>query len=429
MTTLNAPAPAGYRMPRTFVNRRALARRLATDAALIAVGATSAFQVLGFTATLLTVVCLVLVPAVLLIRLTLIQAVPMILATVGFVAFFVSSQINALPITDQRVLQWAGFGVYYLGVLVVTGTELERVFSVLAGIAVGTILYTQSAGLPFSALAGFADQWKYALAPWVTIIVLYVMAQLNTAVPLQASALVTIAVVSLLENYRSHAVVCLGAAAVLTIGWLAAGRMSRWLQLGLVAGFGALLYTLIPAIAMSGIAGDAIQRKTAAQLDSGVPTILAGRTESPLSIAAILDRPWFGWGSADFISPEVFDRAKSIAISLGFNPNMPIEASWYLSNGRVSLHSVLLTAWAEGGVLAALLPLGLLAAAIAIIWTAPSFGLWQGLAVVVSVQAIWDLLFSPTSYNLLPTFALLALIWVARWSQHTESPPIPKVCS
>ena len=141
--------------------------------------------------------------------------------------------------------------------------------------------------------------------------------------------------------------------------------------------------------------------------------ILAGRTESPLSIAAILDRPWFGWGTADNLSAEVFEHGRSIAIAWGFDPTLPIETSWYLRNGAVSLHSVLLTAWAEGGVIAALLPLGLLLAAVGIVWNASRYGRWAPLAVYLSIQAVWDLLFSPTSYNLLPDFALLAVLYVA----------------
>jgi hypothetical protein len=87
---------------------------------------------------------------------------------------------------------------------------------------------------------------------------------------------------------------------------------------------------------------------------------------------------------------------------------------WHYTNGDVSLHSVLFEAWAEGGMFAGLLPLGLLAAALAIVFNADRYGQWAALAVVVSVQAAWDLLFSPWSYNILPTYAILAVLFGAR---------------
>jgi hypothetical protein len=99
---------------------------------------------------------------------------------------------------------------------------------------------------------------------------------------------------------------------------------------------------------------------------------------------------------------------------LGFRPDFPIQASWYLPNGDVSLHSVLLSGWVEGGIVAALLPLGLLVAALMMVWNAPRYGIWAALVLQISVQAIWDLLFSPFSYNLLPAFAILALVFTAR---------------
>jgi hypothetical protein len=407
---LIADIPAGG----TFETQRAQARRLVICVLLIAVGALSAIQVIGFTSTMLTPFCLLLAPAVLLMRPTRGQLLPLVLALIGFVAFFISSQVNDLSIMDQRVLQWAAFAIYYVGFLVLAGKDVERCFSILCGIAIGTIIYFALPGGPYANLSSLADLWKYAWAQWATIILLYLLIQLRVSLPMQMLFLVALAGFSLVENYRSHAMVCLATAAVLVVGWLGATKLARWVQLLIVALFGAGVATLVPAIAMSGIAGEAIQRKTELQANSGVPALLAGRTESPLSLTAILDRPWFGWGTANNISPEVIERAKATAFGLGFRPDFPIEHTWYLDNGDVSLHSILLTAWAEGGLFAALLPLALFAGALMIIWSAPRYGRWAALAIVVAIQAVWDLLFSPTSYNTLPALAVLALVFAAR---------------
>ncbi len=398
----------------SFDARRAQARQIAVAAALIALGATSAGQVLGFSLTMLTPICLLLAPARLLMRPTVGQWLLLSLAVIGFIAFLVSSQINGLSLTDQRVLQWLSFAVYFMGFLVLAGRDVERACSLLCGVAIGTVVYYTLPGNAFAGLYQFADLWKYAWGQWIVIIVIYLLAALKLSVELQAVFLVLLAGFSLVENYRSLATNCVIAALIIILGWLFAGKIARWLQLMIVVGLGAGLYTLVPKIALSGLVGDAIRRKTEFQANTGVPLILAGRTESPLSISAIQDRPWFGWGSANNISAEVFDRAKTLAIDLGFDPTYPIEGTWYLENGDVSLHSVLLAAWAEGGLFSALLPLGLFCAALAIIWNAGRYGRWAALAVVVSVQAIWDLVFSPYSYNFIPGLALLAVLFAAR---------------
>ena len=221
---------------------------------------------------------------------------------------------------------------------------------------------------------------------------------------------------SLVEDFRSLATNCVIAALILLAGWLFTGKITRWLQLTIIAVFGAVTQTLLLKIVASGLAGDAVRLKTQNQLaeSAGVPLILAGRTESPLSISAILDRPWFGWGSANTISAQTFDRAIKLAISLGFDPSYPFERAWYGEHGEVSLHSVLLAAWAEGGVFAALLPLGLFVAAVTIIFNASRYGRWAALVILLSVLAAWDLLFSPYGYNSLPGYAILAVLFAAR---------------
>lgn len=415
MTAIHArPTPADVPSGGTFEVQRARAHNFLVDVALIAIGAASAIQVVNVTATMLTPICLLLAFAILLVRPSLGQWLPLVLALIGFAAFVVSSQVNDLAITDQRVLHWASFAVYYAGCLALAWRDLERAFSILCGVAIGTVVYSLLPGGPSAGLVTLADLWKYAWAQWATIILLYLLIQFRVSLSIQAFALIGLAGFSLVENYRSHAIICIATAAVMIVGALGAGKMARWLQLSIVALFGAVVATLVPAIALSGIAGEAIQRKTELQASSGVPTLLAGRTESPLSITAVLERPWFGWGTANDITPEVFERAKSVAFNLGFRPDFPIEGTWYLPNGDVSLHSILLSTWAEGGVFAALLPVGLLAAALMIIWNAPRYGRWLGLAVMISVQLVWDLLFSPMSYNTLPSMALIALVWAAR---------------
>ena len=399
----------------SFERRRQTARRALTVVVLIALGATTAIQIQGFTLTMLAPMCLLLAPALLLTRLTLGQWLPLVLALTGFAAFCISAQINHLSLVDQRVQQWAAFAVYFAGFLVLAGRDLLRIFAIYCGIAIGAAAYSVfHVGASADTYDSTAELWKYGFGQWIILILLFCLVLMKVPVPLQALALLLVAAYSLSADYRSLATNCALVTVIALVGWVAGNRVPRWVQAALVALSGTAMYAIVPRLAADGLLGDAIARKTETQLAEGVPLILAGRTESPLSMSAILERPWFGWASANNISAEAFDRAKSLAIALGFDPAVPIESGWYFANGDVSLHSVLLGAWAEGGLFAALLPLGLMSAALAMIWNAPRYGRWCVLVIAVSLQAVWDLLFSPWSYGSLSGFAMLAVVFAAR---------------
>ena len=406
---------------KSFEKRSVNARRALTIVGLVGFGATSGFHFLGATLTMLDAFCLLFAPALLIWRPTRGQWLPLALAGIGFLGFFVSAQINHVSLTDPRVLQWPSFACYYVGFLVLAGRDLERVCSLMCGVAVGVFFYYLQPGkLPpepvvgANEAVGFEAIWKFAFGQWTVIILLFLLILLKATVPLQMLYLVAIGAFSLLEDFRSLATNCVVAAIIVLVGYLSAGKIARWQQLAVVGVFGGATYKLVLKIASSGLAGDAVARKTAKQSNDGVPFILAGRTESPLSISAIMDRPWFGWGSANNISTEATDRARSLAISIGFDPAYDFEQMWHYVNGDVSLHSVLFESFAEGGVFAALLAVALLVEAFLIIFNSDRYGKWSVLAVFVAVQATWDLLFSPWSYNILPGYAVLAVLFAAR---------------
>ena len=408
----------------TFECRRAYARQVLTAVILVALGATSAIQIQGFTLTMLAPICLFLAPAFLLTRPTVGEWIPLVLAVTGFAAFCVSAQLNGLSLLDERVQQWAAFAVYYVGILVVAGRDLLRCLSLYCGIAIGAIIYGLLPGNGSDVFyRSAADMWKYGLGQWTVIILLFVAIVAKAPPAMQALLLIALAAFSLSQDYRSLATNCFLAGVIVLVGWIFADRMTRWLQLAIVGATGVAVYLLLPRLAASGVFGTAIQRKTESQLAEGVPLILAGRTESPLSISAISERPWFGWASANNISAEVFDHARRLAISLGFDPTLRLESGWYYPNGDVSLHSILLGSWAEAGLFSALLPLGLVVAALVMIWNAPRYGRWAALVIAVSIQAIWDLLFSPWAYGSLSGYAVLAALFAARHLIGPNSPP------
>lgn len=84
---------------------------------------------------------------------------------------------------------------------------------------------------------------------------------------------------------------------VLSINLLFGTRIRRgWQFAGLIA-VGLVFSYVMPIAARAGIFGSALQRKTVDQDGFNVPLLLAGRTEPPMTISAILERPLLGWGA------------------------------------------------------------------------------------------------------------------------------------
>jgi O-antigen ligase len=181
-----------------------------------------------------------------------------------------------------------------------------------------------------------------------------------------------------------------------------------------VIAFGLLFSYVMPIAAHAGLFGPALQAKQIEQETTHLPILLAGRTEPPMTITAIMERPLLGWGSALKMTPEFYARAEHFAIRMGYPPTFPFERYWRLPpTADSAMHSLLLGSWAEGGLLAVLLPAFLLMACIGVVWSYPRFGIWAPLAIMVALQGIWDLLYAPWAYNMLAEYACIALLYGA----------------
>lgn len=394
-------------------------------AAIFAVGATSCVQIANVTVTALSVVCLLLVPGWLLMAHRGVDLVPLVLAGLGWISFLASCVVNDVSPLWPNAIAPAAFGLYLMGLTVITERGLDAIAAVLAGLAAGTVVYFMTQGIELTQTGGFLNFWKYGIAPAVTILMVYGLTLARVPAWVQPAALFALGLVSLGLNYRSHALVCVLAAGVLAINHLFGSRMRRgWQFAGLIA-VGLAFSYLMPVAARAGLFGSALQRKTVEQDAFNVPLLLAGRTEPPMTITAILERPLLGWGSAMNLTPDVYTQAEHLAIWMGFSPTFPFELLWRLPPTNYSAtHSILLGSWAEGGVLAALLPLSLLVACLGIVWNFTRLGRWAPLGVTVALQGIWDLIYGPWQYNMIPTFACIALLFSAIHFRrsHSESP-------
>lgn len=382
--------------------------------AVFALGALSAVQVANYTVTVLSIVCLLLVPAFLLMEHTGTELLPLVLAVGGWISYAISSLLNEVTLLWPNALAPASFSLYLIGISVLTGRAVDKVATVLAGIGAGTVFFFVGKGIELTHTGSFLDLWKYGIAPGVTVLLVYGLTIVGTSFLVQAAALGLLGIASLALNFRSHALVCLVTAAIFVTHHYFAARLRRGWRFIVILGFGIAFSYIMPLAARAGLFGPTLREKTIEQETDNLPILLAGRTEPPMSLTAIADRPLLGWGSALNLTPDVYTRAEHVAISWGYPADFEFAGYWRLPASDYSaIHSILLGSWAEGGLIAALLPAWLLIACLAIVWNYPRFGGWAPLAVVVALQGIWDLLYAPWTYNTTASYACIAVLYSA----------------
>jgi hypothetical protein len=383
-------------------------------AAMFAIGAMSSIQIANVTVTALSVVCLLLVPGWLLMTHRGADLIPLVLAAVGWISFLASCLLNDVSVLWPNAVAPAAFGLYLMGLTVLTGRAVDAIAAMLAGLAVGTVVFFLTQGVALTHTGNFLDVWKYGVASAATILMLFALTSTRAPTWVPPAALAVLGLASLGLNYRSHALVCVLASATLFINRFLGSRIRRGWQFAGLIGVGLVFAYVMPIAARAGLFGSALLRKTVQQDAVDVPLLLAGRSEPPMTITAISERPLLGWGNALNFTQDMYTQAEHLAIRMGFSPDFPFDAIWRIPPSDYSAtHSILLGSWAEGGVLAVLLPASLLVACIGIFWNFTRLGRWAPLGVTVALQGIWDLLYGPWQYNMIPTFACIALLFSA----------------
>lgn len=391
--------------------------------AVFAIGATSSLHLMQYAVTGLSVVCLLLIPAFLMMTHRGIDLLPLLLGVVGWISFIMSALVNGVSLLWPNALGPGAFSLYLMGLTVVTGRSINRIGWVLGGIGLGTVVFFSGRGIELTQTGNFLDVWKYGVAPGATILLLFGLIIARVRPTFIAVALLALGLASLGLNYRSHALVCLLAAATILIRQAFGTRIKKGWQLAGVIGFGLLFGNVMPALARTGIFGPALQAKTLLQDTANLPILLAGRTEPPMSVTAILEHPLLGWGSALRLDSDFYARAEHLAVRWGYEPNFPFEGYWRLPPNDYSFHSIILGSWAEGGLLAALLPLWLLFACCALVWNFTRYGKWGPLVLTIALQTIWDLLFAPWMYNAPAVYACIALLFCAAHFRRAPAAP------
>ena len=404
----------GFTPLETSLDNRTSKATVLGHLAVFAIGAASAIQVMNFTATVLSVVCLLLVPAFLLMKHRGVDLVPLVLAALGWISFLASCLVNGVSVLWPNALAPAAFSLYFIGLTVLTGRAVDLIATVLAGIGAGTLVFFMTEGIELSNTGSFLDLWKYGIAHAVTILIVFGLTTARVPPIVYPVVLALLGLASLGLNFRSHALVCLLASATLFTHRFLGSRIQRGWQFAGIVMFGLLFAYVMPFAARAGLFGPALQQKTIEQEATNLPVLLAGRTEPPMTITAIMQRPLLGWGSAEKMPPDFYAQAEHLAVRMGYAPTFPFDIYWRLpADDYSAVHSILLGSWAEGGLLAVLLPAWLLVACIGVVWNNTRFGIWAPLALTVALQGIWDLLYAPWTYNMVAEYACIALLFGA----------------
>ncbi|MBD7917216.1 hypothetical protein H9657_02855 [Cellulomonas sp. Sa3CUA2] len=322
----------------------------------------------------------------------------MLLALIGVAAFVTSAVLNSTAVSSSGVGNFFVVALFLASGSVVLKGQSEAV-QYVTSLACGTSAYYILAYVfgfgPVNIQSGFAELWKYGLAYPMAILATALACRSRRRLVLAPAVLVFLGCVGLILDYRSFGVVCLVSAAGTLANSMSPKAAVRLVVVGALA---ACLAIVVPAMIAAGIFGDAVRERTLAQGNISGPMLLAGRTEPPLSLAAISERPVIGWGDAQQIGNNTVSRGAALAWSLGMQDPKAYLPFWIRNGGAISLHSVLFGSWVEGGVLAAALPIALLCLFATALVRAR--GRWGAVVMLVASSGIWNVIFSPWSGNL-----------------------------
>jgi hypothetical protein len=81
------------------------------------------------------------------------------------------------------------------------------------------------------------------------------------------------------------------------------------------------------------------------------PILLAGRSELAFEVSAIVQNPFLGNGSSPALTYEIQNRAQKINSYFGVKTELTSAYKSTLQSGNVPQHSMLFSAWVEGGIM------------------------------------------------------------------------------
>lgn len=198
-------------------------------------------------------------------------------------------------------------------------------------------------------------------------------------------------------------------------------RVRPWTVVLVIGLCGLAVFQIMQAVILEGVLGEAAQARSELQLQASGSLVTGGRPELGAALALLLRQPW-GYGSGVLPTSSDVWAAKSGMHALNYDPNNGYVANYMFGSGY-EVHSVLGDLWIRFGFVGALLALTFVVYC------------WYGLAhristrsasallVFLTLNASWDLFFTPlrtASYTFVLAVALAAL--PALTAQQSPSP-------
>ena len=336
----------------------------------------------------------------------------LVLSTTSILALAMSALANRTPLPMESIAFLASATLFvWVGTGATTGERTAA--ELLAWTSAGTLAYTVIIGNRLTE-QNVENLWKYGVAFQTVVILLWLAARSpSRTVALSTMALVAGAALSLFSSFRSFAAICL-----ITLAILLVKRRGRKAHKGSLWSLVAFLFIILASYLAvttsidSGLFGEDIRLKNDSQLNSG--GLFAGRTEVPLSVAAISARPVVGWGTINSIDWVTISAGQQLASKFGLADPSSYIPIWIREDGNISVHSQIFKAWIEGGVFAAAYPLALLLVLVAAVVL--TRGRYSAVVTLASTKAIWDLLFSPWGEGkaVLLAATIVLCIWAIR---------------
>ncbi|QPE04998.1 hypothetical protein IT882_02420 [Microbacterium schleiferi] len=344
-----------------------------------------------------------------------------VISLLSVLVTWVSASVNAVPLPTAIIGHAMVFAVTLIAYGVIarsTGEAAQLVFWFYLGY-LGYVLFLLPDARVFN--LGVEGFWKFGVGTPVTVLVVYLTILAGAAPMVVAGVMTILGSLSFSVGFRALGLACFVAVFVIAIRGLAGRRHG----VATIVLTGAALVFLVWALqqaVVSGWFGADVAARTAAQTEeNGGPAILGGRSEPPLSWAAIVLRPILGWGNAQYLDASAVSLGVEYAQRLGMGDESNFIGYWIRRDGFVSLHSMVLGTWVEGGPIAALFP-----ASLAVMFAVAAVlvsGKWAPLVTLVGVKTTWDLLFSPWSSNRgaqLAVVTILCLLALAEYARSKE---------
>lgn len=242
----------------------------------------------------------------------------------------------------------------------------------------------------------FDNAWKFLFGPNLTLLMFLVISDSKLTLFPKFAIPVFLSAVDLTFGSRSLALITL----ITTLTLIEPKRVRRNFfiyvtSLALIFLSIFLIEDTYRTLAISGQLGLNQQIKAQNQFSSG-PILLVARSEFLYEISALKINWLTGYGAKPKITFEVLDKTSQYESLLGVKHNATAAYQVYSTTGALPRHSMILSAWVEGGVLALLFWLYLTWQMIR--WSMITnsknqpFGL---LARYLIINSVWAILFSP----------------------------------